>query len=77
LAQQAQMDETKLAASQAMDQFKTKNAIDVNDAKAKSAMELAEAKTPDAGPAALPAGGKRKFKIERGGDGRMSGISEA
>jgi hypothetical protein len=77
LSQQAQADETKLAASQAMDQFKTKNAIDVNDAKAKSAMALAETKTPDAGPEAKPAGGKRKFKIGRDQSGRMSEISEA
>ena len=76
LSQQAKMDETKLAASQAMDQFKTKNAIDINDAKAKSAMALSETKTPEAGPEALPAGKKRKFKIGRGSDGRMSDISE-
>ena len=50
LAQQAQMDETKLAASQAMAQFKSES--DMTHAKEAHRMKIEEMRTPDAGPEA-------------------------
>ena len=76
LAQQVAADEQKMVAKQSMDQFTMHSKRELMEDDLKSKREMANMGPEPKPQAPVGPAPKRNFQIQRGGDGRMSGISE-
>ena len=76
LAQQVAADEQKMVAKQSMDQFTMHSKRQLMEDDLKSKREMANMGPEPKPQAPVGPAPKRNFQIQRGGDGRMSGISE-